>query len=371
MRIHIFGTYDARSHPRVAVLIEGLHAIGADVTEVNRPLGLDTAARVAILRQPWRLPLFAFRLLACWIGLAWGSIRARGEGPPDAVLVGYLGHFDVHLARILYPRSTIVLDHMVSAAGVAANRRLASSGDLKYRLMKLIDKAAVSSADIVIVDTEEHQDALPQRARDRSVVCPVGATQEWLDAGSRALGHATGDPLRVIFVGLFSPAHGTPVIAEALDMLRDDERIEVTMVGRGQEYADARRVAAPNPHITWIDWISAEDLPTFVSGFDVSLGLFGTVPQALNVVPTKAFQGAAAGCVVLTSDTAPQRRALEGSSMLVTPGTATELAAALRKLAGDPDETQHLRCAAHDLASELYSPSAVVAPLLTRIDPAA
>lgn len=365
--IHAFGTYDTTSHPRVAVLIEGLRATDVDVIEVNRPLGLDTAKRVAILRQPWRLPLFALRLLACWIGLAIDSVRARQHGPPDAVLVGYLGHFDVHLARILYPRSTILLDHMVSAAGVATNRRLASSGDLKHRLMKLIDAAALSRADVVIVDTEEHRSALPTRARPRSVVCPVGASRGWLDAGARGLERPTGDPLRVVFVGLFSPTHGTPVIAEALDMLSDDTRIEVTMVGRGQEYSVTRLLASRNPRVTWFDWIAHEELPTFVAGFDVSLGIFGTVPQAQNVVPTKAFQGAAAGCVVVTSETEPQRRALEGASLLVAPGSAAELAAALTKLAKDPDETHRLRRAAHAHAGAHYLSSAVVAPLMDRI----
>ena len=56
VRVLAFGTYDVRSHPRVGVLIEGLRASGDDVVEVNVPLGLDTAARVAMLRQPWRLP---------------------------------------------------------------------------------------------------------------------------------------------------------------------------------------------------------------------------------------------------------------------------------------------------------------------------
>ncbi|MFI5626323.1 glycosyltransferase [Nocardioides sp. NPDC051685] len=322
---------------------------------------------MAILRHPWRLPLFALRLLACWIALVMGSIQAQRSGAPDAVLVGYMGHFDIHLARILYPRATILLDHMVSAAGVGANRHLASAGGLKHRLLKAIDTAALSRADIVIVDTDEHQKALPEHVRTRSVVCPVGATRAWLEAGADALREPTDDVLRVVFVGLFSPAHGTPVIGEALDMLSDDARIQVTMVGRGQEYSVTRLLAARNPHVTWVDWVAPEELPTFVAGFDVSLGIFGTVPQALNVVPTKAFQGAAAGCVIVTSETEPQRRALDGAALLAAPGSAIELAAALRKLAGDPDVTHQLRRAAHAHAGGRYLPGAVVAPLMDRI----
>ncbi|GGR61484.1 glycosyltransferase involved in cell wall biosynthesis [Nocardioides luteus] len=367
MHIVAFGTYDVASHPRVAVLIEGLRACGAKVTEVNRPLGLDTAARVAILRQPWRLPLLVLRLLACWSGLALATVRRRRHRRPDAVLVGYLGHFDVHLARLLHPRATILLDHMVSAAGVATNRRLAGSDGLKLRLMKAIDALALRQADVVIVDTVEQQRALPEDVRRRSVVCPVGATAEWFDAGAKALERPTEAPLHAVFVGLFSPTHGAPVIADALDILAEDERIEVTMVGQGQQYEEARRLAAANPRVSWVDWVDAEELPDFVAGFDVSLGIFGTVPQARRVVPNKAFQGAAAGAVVVTSDTEPQRRMLEEAALLVSPGSAEELAAALIKLADDPSEAQRLREAAYEQALEHYTPEAVASPILERL----
>jgi len=51
MRVLLFGTYDTSLHPRVATMAEGLRATGAEVAECNAPLGLDTAARVAALKQ--------------------------------------------------------------------------------------------------------------------------------------------------------------------------------------------------------------------------------------------------------------------------------------------------------------------------------
>ena len=43
---------------------------------------------------------------------------------PDVVLVGYLGHFDVHLARLLFRGVPVVLDHLVGASDTARDRRL-------------------------------------------------------------------------------------------------------------------------------------------------------------------------------------------------------------------------------------------------------
>src|SRR5690349_15458103 len=95
-RILFFGTYDAQRYQSVRVLRDGLAALGHEIVECNEPLTVSTAQRVKMLRQPWRLPIFVVRLLAAWARL-WR--RARRMPACDAVVVGYMGHFDVHLAR--------------------------------------------------------------------------------------------------------------------------------------------------------------------------------------------------------------------------------------------------------------------------------
>jgi glycosyltransferase involved in cell wall biosynthesis len=359
-----FGTYEVERHPRVAALIDGLRACGDQVVEVNEPLGLDTAARVRMLRQPWRVPVLAARLAVKWARLAVRGRRERRRHDPDAVLVGYLGHFDVRLARQVFRGLPIVLDHLVSAAGTAADRGLAGSGGIKHRLMRAIDDGALRSADVVVVDTAEHLDTLPQYARGRAVVAPVGATDAWFTAPA-ADGSTTA--LRVVFFGLFTPLQGTRTIGEALALLADDERITATMVGTGQDHAACRASAAVNPRVTWLDWVPGRDLPALVAGHDVCLGIFGTTDKAHRVVPTKVYQGAAAGCAVVTSDTPPQRAVLDGAAVLVPPGDPKALAEALRELAGDPAATARWRAAARERALERFTVTAVVGPLRDRV----
>jgi glycosyltransferase involved in cell wall biosynthesis len=368
MRWAAFGTYDQRSHPRVAVLIEGLRARGDEVVEINEPLRLDTAGRVRMLRQPWRLPLLAAKLLRCWAALAWRSRRLRGAAAPDAVLVGYLGHFDVRLARPLFRRTPLVLDHLVSATGTASDRGLAGDRGLKRRLLAAVDTGALRRADLVVVDTTEHLAALPAAVRERAVVVPVGATDAWFAQGrSRGTreGAGPGGPLRVIFVGVYTPLHGSRTIGAALAELAVDE-IDVTMVGSGQELAACRAAAAGNTRVTWLDWVAAEDLPELVARHDVSLGIFGSTPKALNVVPNKVYQGLAAATAVVTSDTRPQREALGDAALLVPPGDPADLAAALRQLAKDRAELTRLRTAGFEVALARYQPAAVVEPIRER-----
>ena len=356
MRVLLFGTYDTSTHPRVATIAEGLRARGADVAECNAPLGLDTAARVDMLAHPRRAAALLLRLARRWATLA---RAARAMPAPDVVVVGYLGHFDVHLARLLFRRVPVVLDHLVGASDTARDRRL--DGGPRQALLAMIDSAALRAADIVVVDTEEHLAALPARHRPRAVVVPVGAPSAWYAAARPAAGEDAPGPLRVVFYGLYTPLQGTPVIGAALARIAGAP-IEVTMIGSGQDAAETRTAAAANHAVRWLDWVPAAELPALVAGHHVCLGIFGTGDKALRVVPNKVFQGAAAGCAIVTSDTPPQRRALGGGAILVPPGDPVALAAALLRLAGDRAELARLRRQAQDLAQQ-FAPERIVAPL--------
>lgn len=411
MRILGFGTYDAAAHPRVAVLLDGLRARGHRVVERDVPLGLTTAQRVAMLRRPWLLPGLAARLASRWGRLAGASGAFRGAASPDVVLVGYLGHFDVLLARALWPRRpgapVLVLDHLIFAAGTAVDR--GAGEGLRTRALRGLDRAALSAADVVVLDTDEHLAVLRAVAPDlarRGVVAPVGATREWFDArpaaphpprvsddarfdrrrtahsrapslthGLRA-DHGAGDaPLRIVFYGLFTPLQGTPAIARALRELdRRGVRADVTLIGGGQDAEEVARILGDGPgdavRIDRREWVDAADLPALVAAHDVCLGILGTTAKALAVVPNKVYQGAAAGCAVVTSDTAPQRRAFGDAALLVPPGDHGALADALERLAGDRDRLAAVRAACARAADERFSPWGVTAELDEVLDEA-
>jgi glycosyltransferase involved in cell wall biosynthesis len=357
-----FGTYDTSRHPRAGVLLAGLRARGLDVREVNRPLGFSTAERVRMLREPWRLPLLLLRLLRCWVALAVGSLAARRRhGRPDAVLVGYLGHFDVVLARLLHPRTTVVLDHLVFAADTALDR---GARGPRVRLLGGLDRLATACADVVVVDTEEHRAMLPDPAR--GVVVPVGAPDPWFSSDD-APRPSAGEPLRAIFFGLFTPLQGATVLADALAAALPraaaaGRPIELTLAGHGQDLPAVRDRLAGAEGVRWVDWVEPAELPALVAAHDVCLGIFSATPKGVRVVPNKVFQGLAAGCVVVTSDTPPQHRLLGDHLELVPPADPAALADRLVALT-DPDVLAAARERARAARPHLR-PTAVVEPLV-------
>lgn len=363
VRIIAFGTYDSGAHPRVEILLAGLRDRGAEVVEVNIPLGFSTHERVAMLERP----LLAFRLLAriagCWPRLVARSWRARHRGPVDAVLVGYLGHFDVLLARVLFPRSTVVLDLLIFGEDTAHDR------GVTYRLrsgaLRALDSIAIRAASIVVVDTPEHAEMVG--GRGVSVVVPVGAPLTWFRP-PRA--RDSTRPMTVLFYGLFTPLQGTPTLGRAIGDLTGKD-ISFTLIGTGQDYDACRGLAAINDGVNWIDWMPPERLADMAAQHDVCLGIFGTTPKSLRVVPNKVYQGAAAACAIVTSATDPQERALGDAAVYVPAGDHLALAAALEQLASDPARGTELSRAAHERAQHLFTPSDVVSGLWVALLPGA
>ena len=345
----------------MGIIAEGLRGAGHEVRECNAPLGFDTAARVKMLAQPWRVPALGVRLVRCWARLARRALRGSR---PDVVVVGYLGHFDVHLARLLFGRRRVVLDHLIGAADTGRDRQV--SHGVRQPLLRAIDAAALSAARVVVVDTEEHRETLPARHRARAVVVPVGAPDEWFAHEADAETAPHEGPLRVVFYGLFTPLQGAATIGSAIARLAD-EPVAFTMIGGGQDKAGAVRSAGDAGNVTWHDWVPAAELPRLVAEHDVCLGIFGTGPKALRVVPNKVYQGAAAGCAIITSDTPPQRRALGDAARYVAPGDAAALADALADLAGDRKALTESRHASSTAARERFTPEHVVEPLLAKL----
>lgn len=361
MKVTFFGTYNVQQTPRVQTLMDGLRANSVEVNELNAPLMVSTADRVKIASQPWRLPLFGLKILACWLRLIGKRYTNRAS---KYVLVGYMGQFDVVLARLLYPTRIIILDYMISGAATVRDRKVGQSGGFKDKLLIWLDNSALRVSSIVVVDTEEHLEDMPEKYRHKGVIVPVGAPQYWFDAAHDPKTWKKPNqknPLKVIFFGKYTPLQSTITIGKALAKVT--KPLVVTMAGGGQDYEDTRKAAdkaGKNVKIIWVDWANAD----VAAKHDVSLGIFGGNTKALKVVPNKSFQGEAVGTALITSDNKPQKRILKDSTIYVPVEDPIALAKALDDLADNPDKVLKMRKAAYDYSRAHFTPKQIVQPLL-------
>ncbi len=320
MRVVYFGTYE-RDYPRNAQVISCLRRAGVDVHERHEAVWEGS-------EHKWQAGAgAALRLLAAEARLL-ARPNARGA---DAVIVGYPGYVDLIAARRAARGRPVVFNPLVSLTDtLVEDRGRFRPGGLPARILETIDRRALRAADLVVADTQANAAYLTSLAGlepDRAAVCFVGAEERVF----RPVWSAP-ETFSSLFVGKLIPLHGLETV---LDAARIADELPFRIVGSGQ-LEPLLRDRPPN--VEWVPWIEYEHLPDELARSGCALGVFGTSAKASRVIPNKAFQALASGAPLVTADTPAARELLTDgeSALLVPPGDAGALAAALRRLAGDP-----------------------------------
>jgi glycosyltransferase involved in cell wall biosynthesis len=320
MRILYFGTYE-RDYPRNAQVIAALRGAGVEVSERHVPVWERGT-------HNWRAGAGAAARLA----LAEARLFRRPREEFDALIVGYPGQLDLPAARRAAGGRPVVFNPLVSLYDTFVHdRRRFRPRSPAGRALKTIDRGALRAADLVIADTQASADFLAELAglaRDRIEVCFVGAEE-------RVFGPnwAPQQPFEALFVGKLIPLHG---VATVLEAAKTAPEVRFRLIGSGQLEPLLQQRPSNVEHVPWVEY---ERLPQELRAAGCSLGVFGTSGKAARVIPNKVFQALACGVPVITADTPATRELLvDGeSALLVPPGDAQALAAAVRRFARDPE----------------------------------
>lgn len=337
IKICFFGTYESR-YPSNEILIEALRQAGADVHECHTPVWELRRHKFRLCRPLLALGLLA-RLLLAHAALAWSFWKIPAV---DALVVGYFGHLDMPLAWALARIRAVplVFSPLVSLYDTFCDDRgLVGPGNLLGRAFWWADRLGCLLADQVWLDTAEHADYFVQTFRidpAKIRVIPIGADDRAFRPSERR-----ADPsglIRVLFVGKLIPLHGIETVLGAAALLQE-EPIEFTIIGSGQQSDLARRLAADIrlDRITLIDWADPGELPRHYEQADICLGTFGTSGKAGRVIANKVYQGLAAGRPVVTADTVALRSLFRLGVEIVgcRPGDPEDLARHILALAAN------------------------------------
>ena len=262
------------------------------------------------------------------LGRAELALLRRLDGDFDALVVGYPGHLDLPAAKRAARGRPVVLNPLVSLADtLVADRGRFAASSIPARLLRAIDRAAFRTADLVVADTSAQAELFAELGARRVEVCLVGAEDRLFHPEWRQ-----PDDFTCLFVGKLIPLHGLETILEAA---QGAPELRFRVVGSGQQEALLEHRPA---NVEWRAWVEYERLPDELRTCGCALGIFGTTAKAQRVIPNKVFQALACGVPAITADTPAARELLTDgeSALLVPPGDADALAAALRRLAADP-----------------------------------
>jgi glycosyltransferase involved in cell wall biosynthesis len=228
------------------------------------------------------------------------------------------------------------------------DRGSVSARSWKARLIRILDSAAIRSADIAFSDTAVRADAFQQLGGGRTSVLnlPVGAPS-WTGDASPPMSRDANSPLRVVYYGHYIPLHGVDTLVDALIIANKSHEVQATMIGDGTSKADLEAKVARaglEGRIEFKGYQAPDDLMRYVSECDVVLGIFGTSTKAGSVIANKVWQGLYAERIVVTrnSEALAEIKDLVGSRLVqVDAGDPDAIAEALVRIAsgaGRPDD---------------------------------
>ncbi|KAA3612247.1 MAG: glycosyltransferase [Calditrichaeota bacterium] len=301
------------TYSRTHVILHTLQKMGHDVHAILPP-------DKSFLHYPKLLLQFLFTIRKC-----------------DLVVVGFYGHFLILFVRLI-TRKPILFDALVSTFFVMRDRGQSNKGGFKDQIFFLLDKVAMSAADKIILESNDHTLArarvfrLPE-SRFKRIYLPTIDATVYPQKIKKSL-----VPFLVHFHGEFAPFHGVKYILEAAKIL-ENEAVIFRIIGDGITAAEDKRLAAELDlqNCEFIERVPFVELPERMSEAGVCLGIFGDTVRTHHELTNKVIEAMAAGCALITAKNAPVQELLqhEKSALLVPPADAKALAAAILQLKTD------------------------------------
>jgi glycosyltransferase involved in cell wall biosynthesis len=338
-RLLIVGVHPVSDgYPNVRFRVEGLHRSACfSVTEINTPVWKDELHHSGSV---WCVGGKMLRGIHAHLSVLAKYLVMRHA---DRLYVPYPAVFVVFLLsllpRRLQPRYTI-MDAFISLYDtVVIDRKYLSVSSWPARMLRMLEKRALTHADLVITDTPQNSRYLCKLYgldKDKVTDLPLATDERHFYAFPE---HQSDSTCTVLFIGTLVPLHGIETILAAIENLCDRPDIRFRVIGDGQMSPLLEEFVSGNRHpLEWIrSWQSSAKLAEEIRKADICLGIFGNGAKAHRVCPLKLYMYAACGKAVITGDSEWARDATDGLEYIPfrtsRVGSGVALADQIRELA--------------------------------------
>jgi glycosyltransferase involved in cell wall biosynthesis len=258
----------------------------------------------------------------------------------DAVFIGFLGHPFVPIISKLI-KKPILFDVFISIYDTLCfDRKTFSSDSLLGNLLFYLDQKSCNASNIVLLDTYSHIDFFSDSfsiAKEKFRRVLVGA-DDTIFYPRKSEPH--DDFFHVLYYGEFNPLHGIEYIVKAAAILRKENKIKFTIIGKGREHARILKIAenlALN-NIHFIDWVPYKSLPDIIAQSDLCLGgHFGDSLKSKRVIAGKTYQMMAMKKPLILGENGANKELFfnNESALMVNHSNEKELAEAILMLKKD------------------------------------
>lgn len=235
--------------------------------------------------------------------------------------------------RDLWPESIVTVGAMKRGAAI--------------KLLEAIERFAYRQADLVVSVTDGFVPHIRERRGDGPIavvkngvdLTTFNAPDATAEADFRAAHGLTGKFVAA-YVGTHGMAHKLDTVLEAAELLRDRSDIAFLLVGDGaeRERLVAEVAARGLANVVMLGQQPKSAMPGVWAASDAALVLLRRVDTFKTVIPSKMFEAMAMACPMIMGVEGEAKALMEagGAGIAITPESATELAAAVTRLADDP-----------------------------------
>jgi glycosyltransferase involved in cell wall biosynthesis len=216
-----------------------------------------------------------------------------------------------------------------------------------------LERAAFDATSRIVAVSDELRDQLVDAGVEPSKirVVPNGVDAGLFDSRGPVRRPCDGESVIVGFTGSLKPWHGLESLVEAFRLLSTDPRFHLLVVGDGPLAERLAELRGELPgRVTLTGAVPLDDVAAYLRAMDVAVAPYPAL-ERFYFSPLKVLEYMACGCAVVASRIGQLTSLIRHgeTGWLVPPGDAVAIAAAIRRLADDPELRRNLgRGAAED-----------------------
>ncbi len=210
----------------------------------------------------------------------------------------------------------------------------------------ILEDSALRHARCIIANSRQMRDQLVEAGVDPEKVRVVinGVDLELFSPEGEVRRAGPDGAIVVGFSGSLKAWHGMDVLCDAFRHASADPRLHLLVVGDGPLRKEVARLADELPgRVTFTGALPLEEVPPWVRGMDIAAAPYPPL-ERFYFSPLKILDAMACGVANVASDIGqvPELLRHDETGILVPPGDADALAAALRRLADDAELRRRL-----------------------------
>ena len=240
------------------------------------------------------------------------------------------------------------------------------------KLADRVERRVLRDIDHVWVMVEESRDRLLRMgvpAAKVTIVSNTPVAPRFLPPAARK----SGDPLRLVYVGLLNPSRGLDTALDAVARYAQEDRdVELVVIGTGKAekalHEQARRLGIAD-RVRFLGWVDNAKVPALLAQADVGVVPHHKCTHWDTTIPNKLFDYMAAGIPVLVSNATPMKRIVEetGCGLVYDDYDLAGFAAAIRAFR-DPARRRAMAQKGMDAVAGRYNWSHETKALLSSLD---